>query len=69
MAWIMQLRCFRLVSLSSKVRELKSGRISGMGFVELRLAVNLVSDKSPLDFTLNFSSSFGEGIVRIELIP
>ena len=30
---------------------------------ELRLGVNLVSYKSPLDFTPNFDSSFGEGIV------
>ncbi len=40
-------------------------RISGMGFAELRLGVNLVSYKSPLDFIPNFGSSFGEGIVSV----
>ena len=33
-----------------------------MGFAELRLGINLVSYKSPLDFISNFGSSFGEGI-------
>ncbi len=33
-----------------------------MGFAELRLGVNLVSYKSPVDFTPKFGSSFGEGI-------
>ena len=31
---------------------------------ELCLGVNLVSYKSPLDFTPKFGSSFGEGIVE-----
>ena len=50
---------------SSKVRQVRSVKISGMGFAELRLGVNLVSYKSPLDFTPKFSSSFGEGIVVV----
>ena len=48
--------------MRSNDRQLRSVRISGMGFGELRLGINLVSDKSPLDFTPKFSSSFGEGI-------
>ena len=36
-----------------------------MGFAELRLGVNLVSYKSPLDFTQKFGFSFGEGIVIV----
>ena len=66
MAWIMQPRCLRLVLLSSKVRQVRSVRISGMGFAEFCLGVNLVSYKSPLDFTPNFGSSFGEGIVMVK---
>jgi len=52
------------VLLSSKVRQLRSVRISGMGFGELCLGVNLVSYKSPLDFSPKFNFSFGEGIVK-----
>ena len=55
-------RCLRLVLLSSKVKQVRSVRISGMGFAELRLGVNLVSYKSPLDFSPKFNFSFGEGI-------
>ena len=67
-AWIIQPRCFRLVLLSSKVRQVRSVRISGMGFAELRLGVNLVSYKSSLDFIPNFGSSFGEGIDDMTLL-
>ena len=51
--------------MCSKVRQVRSVRISGMGFAELRLGVNLVSYKSPLDFTPKFGFLFGEGIDRM----
>ena len=37
-------------------------------FSELRFGINLVSYKSPLDFTPKFGSSFGEGIAKNENI-
>ena len=37
-------------------------------FSELRLGINLVSYKSPLDFSPKFGSSFGEGIDKQLLI-